>query len=94
MAIARRSSAAATSANNPNAARGQRHLRHEAAMNALLNLSILDGWGREGACMGRPAGHRQRRRIRRPDIRDAASLYQTLENEVLTTWPIATSGWG
>jgi starch phosphorylase len=57
----------------------------KAAMNGVLNLSILDGWWPEGckhgvngwAIGGPDAGD---------DARDLAALYSVLENEVLPAW--------
>jgi glycogen phosphorylase len=58
----------------------------KAAMNGVLNLSILDGWWREGfnGSNGWAIGDMQDRATNEiQDESDAASLYDTLENKII-----------
>ena len=69
---------AATWLNNPQGPWRLRVVGHQAAMNGVLNLSILDGWWPEGWCMEAPAGRSAAAtRARQPD--DLVSLYDADE---------------
>ena len=57
----------------------------KAAMNGLLNLSILDGWWPEGCEHGRN-GWAIGDLVSGDDERDLESLFQALEREVLPAW--------
>jgi starch phosphorylase len=59
----------------------------KAAMNGVLNLSVLDGWWPEG-CEHGVTGWAIGDGTEPPDAdrRDLAALYDTLETEVLPTW--------
>jgi len=59
----------------------------KAALNGVLNMSILDGWWPEGCVHGETGwalGNGDEGGDH--DARDAESLYNTLENEVLPAW--------
>jgi glycogen phosphorylase len=57
----------------------------KAAMNGVLNLSILDGWWPEG-CVHGVNGWAIGDETAGDDERDLAALYRVLEGEVLPTW--------
>jgi starch phosphorylase len=57
----------------------------KAAMNGVLNLSILDGWWPEG-CEHGVNGWAIGDDASGDDERDLAALYRTLEQEVLPAW--------
>src|SRR5439155_8555939 len=57
----------------------------KAAMNGVLNLSILDGWWAEG-CEHGVNGWAIGDETAGDDEEDLAALYATLENEVLPAW--------
>jgi glycogen phosphorylase len=65
----------------------------KAAMNGVLNLSVLDGWWPEG-CEHGVTGWAIGDGTEPPDAdrRDLAALYDTLETEVLPTWA-SPDGW-
>jgi starch phosphorylase len=58
----------------------------KAAMNGLLNLSILDGWWPEG-CEHGVNGWAIGDELSGDDERDLDALYDVLENQVLPAWP-------
>ncbi len=57
----------------------------KAAMNGVLNLSILDGWWPEGCAHGE-TGWAIGDDTNTDDDTDLEKLYQVLEGEVLPTW--------
>jgi starch phosphorylase len=57
----------------------------KAALNGLLNLSILDGWWPEG-CIHGVNGWAIGDETSGEDAKDFEALYQVLENEVLAAW--------
>jgi starch phosphorylase len=71
---------------SPSALGGLRHQRQKAVLNGVLNLSILDGWwaeaydGTNGFAIGGGASHVDEHIT---DQRDAESLYQVLEKQVI-----------
>jgi starch phosphorylase len=67
----------------------------KAALNGVLNFSILDGWWREGYngtngwAIGTDDSHQDQKF---QDEKDAESLYQTLENEIVPLFYERSSG--
>ena len=57
----------------------------KAAMNGVLNVSILDGWWPEG-CEDGVNGFAIGKGEPGDDARDLEALYDTLENKVLPAW--------
>jgi starch phosphorylase len=57
----------------------------KAAMNGVLNVSILDGWWPEG-CEDGVNGWAIGKGLPGDDARDQADLYDTLEKRVLPAW--------
>jgi starch phosphorylase len=69
----------------------------KAALNGVLNFSVLDGWWREGynGHNGWPIGDdRNYDDPDEQDQRDAQSLYDTLENEIIPMYYLKRSGDG
>jgi starch phosphorylase len=69
----------------------------KAALNGVLNFSVLDGWwregynGRNGWAIGDDVDYED---PDEQDRRDAASLYDTLENEIIPMYYLERSGDG
>ncbi|MEO5987862.1 MAG: alpha-glucan family phosphorylase [Candidatus Eisenbacteria bacterium] len=57
----------------------------KAAMNGVLNVSILDGWWPEG-CVDGVNGFAIGKELPGDDVRDLEALYDTLEQRVLPAW--------
>lgn len=64
----------------------------KAALNGILNFSILDGWWIEGYQMNPMAGWKIGKKLGEPNaevndwVQDANDFYEVLENEVISTW--------
>ena len=65
----------------------------KAVMNGVPNLSILDGWWPEACRHGENGWGIGRKEEDRDDDRDAESLYNIMENEVIPTWSSSRSNW-
>ena len=65
----------------------------KAVMNGVPNLSILDGWWPEACRHGENGWGIGRKEEDRDDDRDAESLYNIMENEVIPTWSSRRSNW-
>jgi starch phosphorylase len=66
----------------------------KAALNGVLNFSVLDGWWREAFQPGLGWAIGEDREIEDPDVQDeadAASLYATLENEIIPLYYVERS---
>ena len=69
----------------------------KAALNGVLNFSVLDGWwsegynGHNGWAIGDDRNYDNREE---QDQRDAQSLYDTLENEIIPMYYLERSGDG
>jgi len=66
----------------------------KAALNGVLNFSVLDGWWREAFQPGLGWAIGEDREIENPDEQDeadAASLYATLENEIIPLYYVERS---
>ena len=65
----------------------------KAAMNGGLNLSISDGWWDEEAKDGEHGWIIGDKNVNSTDEEDAESIYNKLENEIITLWENDKLGW-
>ena len=65
----------------------------KAVMNGVPNLSILDGWWPEACNHGVNGWELETRKIPEMMTRDANSLYDLLENDVLPAWKSSRDRW-